>query len=232
MLFYLFILLTIAMALLLAALLRKGNTLAGNSQRSSIKIAAVIDIWLLYVAATSAAGFFLVGGIPPRIPLALVLPAITAAIIFVARKSNSELIAAIPHRAIIALQSFRIVVELMLWQGAIMGTVPTEATFEGYNFDVIIGLAALPVALLAFRGPSTNRILLKVFNYTGLLTLAIVAFIFISRAYAPGLWHQSDDIIALGFGMFPYTFLPAFLMPVAVFLHLLSLTKLKRERIN
>ena len=123
-------------------------------------------------------------------------------------------------------QSFRIIVELLLFGLAINNLVPREATFEGYNFDVLIGITAPIIGWLAFSKKAIGKTALIVWNICGFATLAVVVGVFMIYAYFPQLVHK-ESILNTGFGSFPYTYLAGFLMPAAVFMHLFCLVKLK-----
>ena len=58
---------------------------------------------------------------------------------------------ATPIAWLIGLQSFRMVVEILLHQGYLAGFVPPQMTWEGRNWDILTGLTAIPVACLAAR---------------------------------------------------------------------------------
>jgi hypothetical protein len=80
---------------------------------------------------------------------------------------------------------------------------------------------------LAFTRKVAGPIFVLLWNLAGLCTLGIVVFIVISHAYFPGLWGDSFSL--KDFAIFPYTLLAGFLMPVAVFLHIFSIVKTRRQ---
>ncbi len=94
-------------------------------------------------------------------------------------------------------------------------------TFEGRNFDILVGLAAPVIALLVARGRISPRVVLAR-NNAGLLILAsTVARVATST---PGPLHRDGpgapftDLAA-----WPVIWLPAILVPFAAFLHIVSL---------
>ena len=226
-----FILLTVIVAALLWAGARRvsGNAISDPSRRSAfmLKFTLVLLGWLAYIAITSKLGVFETVSLPPRIPLLLVFPAFAFIAFFFVSGRFNNIIEHVPARWPIYFQSFRIAVELLLLQSFLEGLIPKEATFEGYNFDILIGLTAPFIGAIAFRKDQVNAMLVKLYNIAGFCTLAVVVFVFISQAYFPQLWHLQPTGKAIAIGVFPYTFLAGFLMPVAVFMHVLSLVKLK-----
>jgi hypothetical protein len=225
-----FIVLTIAIAALLVWGVKAVASMAfgDSAQQKKVVVRAVLvlGVWLGVITVLSLAGFYNSTALPPRVPLFLVFPAFAFTGFFFLSGKNKQLIAAVPPSWPVYFQSFRIVVELLLLGLALKGLIPKEASFEGYNFDVAIGLTAPVVGWLAFSKKVIGKGVLRLWNIAGFCTLAIVVFIFISHAYFPQVWHKQESIISQGFGLFPYTYLAGFLMPAAVFMHVLSLKKL------
>lgn len=228
-----FLALTLIVAIVLVAGINATAKRAFNNEGSQQKIvlraALFLVLWLGYITLTSVNGIYNNTTLPPRVPLLLVLPAFASGSFILFSGRNRQLIAALPPSWPVYFQVFRVGVELLLLLLAMNNMIPREATFDGYNFDVIIGLSAPVVAWAVFQNRALN-ILLYLWNVAGFITLAIVVVIFMTHAYAPALWHKQESIVSRGFGLFPYTYLAGFLMPCAVFMHVLSLIKLRQER--
>ncbi|MBC7552887.1 MAG: hypothetical protein H7257_02800 [Taibaiella sp.] len=228
-----FIILTLIVSVLLLLALSRITQSAIPDEAGRKKFLLITGVamaaWLVYVGALSIKGVFLVTTFPPRVPLLLVLPLFAFTGLFFGSGRFKNIITQTPASWPVYFQAFRIAVELLLLMGFKAGIVPREGTFDGYNFDIVIGLAAPLVGYLAFR-KEMNRPLLLLYNISGLATLATVVFIFMSTAYAPAIWHKPQGIANLGFGLFPYTYLAGYLMPVAVFMHGFSLVKRKRQQ--
>jgi hypothetical protein len=139
---------------------------------------------------------------------------------------GGRLAAGLPASAFIGLESFRIVVELFLHQLWLEGLVPRMMTFEGANFDIVIGASAPVVAwLLATRRMGSRAAL--IWNVVGILMLLNV--IVRSVLTTPGPTHLiTSDFANQAITLFPYTFIPAFLAPLAMLLHLLAIRSLIR----
>lgn len=224
-----FILLTVIMALLVfAALAHAAHQTITNHERQSkfkIRAAAIITGWLVYISILSLNGVFTSLALPPRIPLLLVLPAFTFMFFFFRSGRFTWLISATPAAWVIYAQSFRIVVELLLAGLMLEGSLPKAATFEGYNFEIAIGITSLLVGYLGGTKKRLSPAAIIAWNIAGLCTLSIVVFIVIGHAYAPQMWADGDPHFIARFGIFPYTLLAGFLMPLAVFMHIFSITK-------
>lgn len=222
-----FILLTIALACLVHAGMAKlaNDKFAHSPNGRRIKLITAFSLggWLIYIAMMSLTGIFTTAALPPRIPLLLVFPVFLFMLYFFTSGRFKDIIAAVPPSWPVYLQSFRIVVELLLLSLFLNGLLPRAATFEGYNFDILIGLSAPIVGYLGFTVSKLSKPVIIIWNILGLLTLAIVVFIIIAYAYFPQLLNQQQNFFLKDFGIFPYTFLAGFFMPLAVFLHIFSI---------
>ncbi|MCD6012171.1 MAG: hypothetical protein K0Q79_2033 [Flavipsychrobacter sp.] len=226
-----FIILTVVLAIVLFVysvnVVSKAYS-ADKRKRFLFKAALVIFGWLAYVTFISLTGIFTDTSLPPRIPLLLVLPTFLFFIYFFRNRHFKPLIAQTPATWPVYFQSFRIFVELLIWQAYLNDILPKEASFEGYNFDVMIGITAPLVGYFLFRnGVPKSKSLIILWNIAGFITLAIVVSILISQAYFYSIWGLTESAVNKGFGLFPYTLLAGFLMPAAMFMHIFSLVKTK-----
>lgn len=226
-----FLLLTMGMGLILCWLAAKVAAAVSSTptvlRKFIVGTAAVLLLWLLYVGIISAAGVLATSALPPRVPLLLVLPAFVLIGFFLLSRRFSAFIKATPGSWLVHLQAFRVIVELLIWGVYQQGIFPKSATFEGHNYDVVIGFTAPLVAYLYFTRRAFSRRLLVAWNILGLCTLLIVVATLMAGAYGAAGMPKQTAIINQGLGIFPYAYLPGFLMPLAVFLHLFTLRKLK-----
>lgn len=227
-----FFILTIALAILLYIMAVRVSLKAINDplkQRKFIrKTALVLTGWLVYISAVSVTGIFSSPKLPPRIPILLVFPAFLFFIYFFTSKHFKNFIAQTPPAWPVYFQSFRIVVELLIWWLFLKGIFPQSATFDGHNFDILIGLTAPLIAYFTFTNPKLGKTIFILWNVAGLATLVIIVSIIMRHSYFPSLQSDPNNILNKGFGTFPYMFLPGFLMPIAVFMHIFSLVKVKK----
>lgn len=227
-----FISLVLALAVTLyvmaVTIAKKAYTDQARLKRFRIGTLVFLVVWLTYISVISLTGIFETPSMPPRIPLLLVLPAFAAFTYFFTNSRFRDFIAHIPLLWPLYVQGFRIKVELLLWGLAMQGILPRAATFAGYNYDIVIGITGPLLALLMYFTHRRSKWLLMVWNIAGLITLFVVVFILISQAYYFPMWGEHESILSKGFGLFPYTFLAGFLMPVAVFLHIVSIIKTSR----
>ena len=140
---------------------------------------------------------------------------------------GGHLASRIPLALLIGLQAFRIGVELTLHRLWELGSVPKLMTLGGGNIEILIGLSAPLFAWIATRGPGGRRIALF-WNVVGLASLLNVAARAVLTAPGP-LNFVHGDVLNTALGTFPYTFIPGFMAPLAMMLHVLTFRALRRQ---
>jgi hypothetical protein len=184
-----------------------------------------IAMWLIYLSILSYTEVLTNFSMPPRVPLLVILPLMALMIFSLFKKTTSEFLTITSVSWLIYLQGFRIIVELIIWGAYSEGVVPIETTFEGYNFDIIIGLTAVPLAFYARRDKISPAILM-VWNIAGLLILGNTVRFFLYSVYFPEFFDQSSALVTGDFVKLPYLLIPGLFMPLAVYIHALSIKQL------
>ncbi len=181
--------------------------------------------WLFALAMMSRSGFFMgLDTFPPRIMIALVVP--TVAIIFLAiYKPVGEILDQLPLTWFVLPQVFRVVVEIVLWQMGEAGKTPIQMTFEGMNFDILAGITAPLAAYLFCRGPRPKLMAALIWNILALGLLLTILTIAILSIPVIGVLEPANTFIA----WFPFSWLPGFVAPYALFLHIMSLRQIRRR---
>ena len=116
------------------------------------------------------------------------------------------------------------IVEVIIWVAYIDKILPVETTFEGHNYDVLVGLTAIPIAFYAFKNKLSNGLLIF-WNVAGLLILANTVRVFVFSGFYPELLGLKSSV-GIEFLSPPLLFIAGIFMPLAVFLHALALKKL------
>jgi hypothetical protein len=198
-----------------------------GSRRAAIALSLVLLAWLAYVGVLGASGVLVNTTLRPPAPLALALPLVGFVAWLAWSRAGARAALAVPLTVLIGAQVFRIAVELLLhrlWQE---GMVPRMLTFEGANFDILVGLSAPLAAWAATRGRAGAAIAMG-WSVAGLALLANV----VVRAVftAPGGLHLiTSDVPNRLPGVFPYVYLAGFLAPLALVLHVLAIRALRRR---
>ena len=189
----------------------------------------VITAWVALLGYLSLGGYFAnFRSLPPRILPALLLP-LLAGVLFLRSAGARDLLARTPPQWPIYAQSFRILMELILWLLYLQHRVPAIMTFEGRNADILVGLTAIPVAYLCFvRRAWSPRVALW-WNVAGILILLNVVVHAQLSTPSPLRVFVTDPPVTF-IAYWPYILLPGFLVPLAWVLHAASLIQLTRPR--
>ncbi|HEX6124728.1 MAG TPA: hypothetical protein VFZ23_05080, partial [Pyrinomonadaceae bacterium] len=129
---------------------------AGISSQPAKFLLTFVLFWMVIQAALAAMGFFQNFDVmPPRTfafgPLPFFL--LTFVYLFFFRRFLADL----PLATLTILHVIRVPIELVLLWLYQSGQVPVEMTFEGRNFDILSGITAPIVYVLAFRNRRVNR---------------------------------------------------------------------------
>jgi hypothetical protein len=194
----------------------------GQGKKWLAPYAILVTVWIAYVAGISYSGILADFSLPPRVPLLIVVPAVMACFIFTGARRFKEVLRQTPLHMPIYFQSFRIVVEFLIFGAFLEGVFPERATFLGLNFDVLAGISA-PVTAYLYQRKIINVKGLLGWNFLSMVILIVTVYSFISTYYF-------TDYVARGgnsdFTKMPYLLLASVLLPVAVFLHIFSLRQI------
>jgi hypothetical protein len=190
----------------------------------------VITAWVALLGFLSLRGVF--GdfrSVPPRILPAVLVPLIAG--FFLLRSAGAGgLPPPTPSHSPTSPQSFRIVMEIILWLLFLQHRVPAIMTFEGRNADILVGLTAIPVGYLCFvRRTWSPRVALW-WNVAGILLLLNVVVHAQLSTPSPFRVFVTDPPVTF-IAYWPYILLPGFLVPLAWLLHAASLIQLTRARL-
>ena len=197
--------------------------------KGSMLMLGLATIWLVYLFIVEKSGLILDKSLPPKLPLLIVLPFAIFTVIFYRKNKTNKALEAMPKSWLVYLQSFRIVVEIIILYTFKKGIMPESASFEGYNFDIMMGISAPFVAYFLFKDGIKNMLLAKAWNILGIVMILIVATIIVTSYYQPQLWGSETPLVADEFFSYPYILLPAFLAPLGIFFHVVSLLQLRKK---
>jgi hypothetical protein len=202
--------------------------LIANASRTAAVVAAALILALVTVDYLAASSGLLRDWArrPPPLMIAVAVPTFLALAATWSR-FGTRLAAANSFAAIIAVQSFRLPLELVMHQAATSGLMPVQMSYSGWNFDIVTGILAIPVALIAQR-PDPPRALIAIWNTLG--TVLLINIVTIAIASTPLFAAFGRDHLNTWVTDPPYVFLPAVLVPAAVFGHALTWRKLAAGR--
>jgi hypothetical protein len=193
------------------------------------RVGVGLAIWLGVLAVLAGQGYFLdFESMPPRLLLAGLLP-LAAGLLMLPTHGTRHFLAATPPQRLIYLQSFRILMEIILWALSVQGRAPQLITFEGRNVDILIGLTAIPVGWMVVERRAWPAWVGSVWNVAGIVVLANVvihAQLALPTPFRAFVTQPSTSFLAT----FPYIWLVGFLVPFAFWLHAGSLVQLARRQ--
>lgn len=194
----------------------------GQAEQKNIfnKTLVTIALWAGFVGLLAWKGFFSdFSKMPPGPVLTVLLPMpVVIAVAF--SKKGSQLIKAVPPYWLVGMQSFRILVEILLWRTFLLNLIPIQMTFEGYNFDGLSGVLAIAFALILRKKWSSFFAL--VYNIIGiglLINILVIAVLSMPTPFRYFMNEPPNTLIA----EFPFIYLPAVLVVIAYSLHIFSL---------
>jgi len=179
--------------------------------------------WAIVTSVLSLSGILSdFSSFPPKIIIVLTVPLVV--IIWMVRTTEvKEILIHTPAESLIWIQSFRIVVEILIWRLFVDNLAPVQMTFEGRNIDILSGLTALVVAYLVARKKISSRLVI-IWNFVCLavlLNIVTIAVLSMPTPFRVFMNEPANTIVT----RFPIVWLPAFLVPLAYGLHFLSLRK-------
>lgn len=196
-----------------------------RATNKSKMVLIVVSIWLILQGISSSQGFYLITNtLPPRFALVIFPPMVLIAMLFITQKGRDFIDQCSPKNLTI-IHTVRIFVEFGLYTLYIHKYVPRIMTFEGRNLDILSGLTAPFIVYFGYYKTYINKKLLLAWNFICLgLVLNIVVIAVLS---APFKFQQFGfDRPNVAIIHFPYIWLPAFIVPVVIFAHLVSIRDL------
>jgi hypothetical protein len=197
----------------------------------SYKMPALVGlaVWIIYGGTLGYAGVIANSTALPPGMFYMLVPIIML-VMFMARSRIGETVAlSVPLWLLMGMESFRLVVEIFLHQLWLDGQLPKMLTYQGANFDILIGISAPIVAWLLASRKISDRMAL-VWNVIGIAMLANVAVRAVLSTQGP-LHLILTEVPNAAIGTFPYTFIPGLMVPLALMMHVLSIRAL-RNRIS
>ncbi|HLZ02454.1 MAG TPA: hypothetical protein VKR55_09925 [Bradyrhizobium sp.] len=208
-----------------------GRTMSAPEARQAtwLTVAGVLITWLVAVWLLAGVGAFEPGMPIPLLPPAIVLPLIIG---FVALRSADRIRAAIdavPSSWLVGLQVYRVFggVFVVFWA---LGALPGAWALPAGLGDLAVGILALPAAVAVASGTQSGRAVGVAWNLLGIAD--VVSAVTLGALTAPGplqLQALAPDHSNLVVGAYPIALTPAFVVPLSLILHGLSLRRLRRQ---
>lgn len=216
----------VILALVLFGLWR-GLARAGftRSQRVGTWLAVAIPLlaWFALIWQLALAGVIQGrAGALPLLPVAIFAPLVIGLPLIMRSQRIGAALDALPVSWLVGLQAYRVFGGAFLVQLA-LGRLSALFALPAGIGDVLVGLLALPTALYLIREPGRGRAIAVAWNLLGILDLAVA----ITMGYLTSTGRLG--IVAPRPLVYPLVMIPAFLVPLSLILHGVSLRQLKRR---
>jgi hypothetical protein len=186
--------------------------------------------WVLLQGAIGRSGFYTVANtLPPRMALLLGPPLGVIGLLF-ATVAGRRYLAGLRLDVLTLLHVVRVPVELVLLGLYLHGAVPRLMTFEGRNWDIVVGLTALVVYYVAFHRKQLGRRGLLLWNVLGLaslLNIVVNAMLSVPTPWQRFAFEQPNVAIL----HFPFVWLPGCVVPLVLLAHLVAIRRLLTDNI-
>lgn len=167
---------------------------------------------------------------PPRFGLLILPPLLGLILLFVLPKGRAFL-QEFDLGALTLLHVVRLPVEIVLFDLAAHAMISPHMTFEGRNFDIVMGISAPLMWYLYTRKKSLSSTFLLIWNSAGILLLLNVVIHAILSVPTP-FQQLSFEQPTIAPTLFPFTLLPGFVVPVVLWSQVITIWKLRKgERI-
>lgn len=152
--------------------------------------------------------------VPPRFIIA-VIPNLLIVIFTLFSKKTRDWLSTFDLKTLTILHVVRIPVELVLFWLFVGGYVPELMSFSGMNYDILLGITAPLVAILAFRNNRINKSILLGWNIISvlLLTNIIILAIFSTPTALQQFAFDQPNIALM---TIPFILLPTIIVPIVL----------------
>ena len=123
------------------------------------------------------------------------------------------------------LHSVRMPIEIVLFGLFINDMIPELMTFEGRNYDILVGITAPIIGWLFLKEKISKKILIG----WNIIALFFVVFIFFNGMLSAELPFQQFGFAQpnRAVNYFPYVLLPATIVPIVIWTHISDIIKLR-----
>lgn len=196
-----------------------------RAARRSGRTLLVLLAWLLLQGAVGLSGFYTVTNtLPPRLALLLGPPLLLVAVLF-GTGAGRRYLDGLRLENLTLLHVVRIPVEMVLFGLYLHQALPKLMTFEGRNWDILLGLTAPAVYYFGFYKKRLGRAGLLWWNVIGVVSLLNIVTNALLSVPTPlqRFGFEQPNVAILHF---PFVWLPGCVVPVVLLAHLVAIRQL------
>ena len=187
----------------------------------------LIIIWSIAQSILAYVGFYQITySMPPRFGLVLI-PTTVFIIYGLLPKQQKWVLEKRDMKVSIFLHSVRLPVEIVLFGLYTYKMIPELMTFEGRNYDILMGITAPIIGWLFIKQKVSKKILMG-WNIIGFILVLFILFNGILSAELPFQqfgFEQPNRAV----NYFPFVLLPATIVPIVIWTHISDIIKLRKE---
>jgi hypothetical protein len=217
-----FIVIPVALALLLATgasvAAQRGGASPAVARRRGLVTLAAAAAWMTATWTAAQSGILADWDRLPPPFAGLVVSVFALAALVGLSPFGRTLAHHIPLWILVAVQGFRLPLELAMHAMYERGVMPAQMSYSGWNFDIVTGIAAIAVAMLVRTGRAGRRL---VFAWNVLGSLLLANIIVIAIASTPAFRAFGDDRVNTWVTDPPFVWLPAVMVLAALAGHVL-----------
>ena len=203
---------------------RAGETTAA-SRRAGMITGVVAGLWMVLTWIAGAAGILKAWDRTPPPFALLVVGLVGLSCVLAFGPAGQRLALHAPLWALVAVQSFRLPLELSMHAMYERGIMPGQMSYSGRNFDIVTGSTAIVVALLVAAGYAGRRLVAawNVLGFALLVNIVVVAIL-----STPTFAFFGADRLNTFVTDVPFVWLPAVMVSAALAGHLIIARALTR----
>jgi hypothetical protein len=208
---------------------RRSGAGPGASTRAAIVGGAAALIWMSITWAAAQSGILRNWDQTPPPFAFLVLAIVVLAAAIAWSPLGLRLARFIPLWILVAVQSFRLPLELAMHEMYERGIMPGQMSYSGLNFDILTGATAIIVSAVVWSGRGGRR-LVATWNVLGLLLL--INIVTVAILATPRFRYFGDEALNTWVMDAPFVWLPAVMVLAALAGHLLIFRALQLQKTN
>ncbi|NMM50880.1 hypothetical protein [Marinigracilibium pacificum] len=180
----------------------------------------IITIWMIYILGLSFSGVLKSFDLPPRVPLLIIIPSIILSVWLTGQSIFKRNLSVFSQTFPVFIQAFRVGVEMLIFGAILYGFFPAGVSFDGTNYDIIVGISALFTGFLMVKNFIGKKGVLA-WNIISLVILTGTGLTFVATYYLTD--NFPEEVNRANLTEFPFVLLPGILLPFAIFYHVVSI---------
>jgi hypothetical protein len=205
---------------------RRSGATVSVSRRTAVIVGVDTAVWMALTWVAASSGLLQQWDRTPPPFLFVILGTVVLSVILAFGGVGARIAQHIPIWALVAIQSFRLPLEVAMHALAQRGIMPMQMSYSGRNFDIATGATAIVVAILVKQRYGGGRRLVAAWNVLGLALLVNV--VSVAMASMPLLRLFGDDRVVTFVTYPPFVWLPAVMVLAALAGHLMIFRALRR----